>query len=472
MTPRAEHVISVLVADDDQDQRLLVEAILRETEAQRHSVTLAADGIEALRALREQVFDVAILDLAMPALDGLEVFEAVGGDPHRPQVIFLSGQGTVATATRAMKMGAYDFLEKPVDADRLVTLVWKAAQAREVIARSERLGAAARREASEVSIITEDPGMRESLRLLARVADSGVSVLVRGESGTGKELIARELHRLSGRANEPLVALNCAAVSEALAESELFGHEKGAFTGAATKKVGLVELADGGTLFLDEIGDLAKTLQAKFLRVLESKRFRRVGGLKEFPTNFRLVSATNQPLKELVAEDAFREDLLYRINAIEIELPPLRDRKGDIPILVSHFVKEFRPTEADLWHVEPSAMEQLVNYPWPGNVRELRNVIERVALLARDQTVRAADLGASLGTSGVAATVSDTVGADGAPGTPGLPSLNLDDLERQAIEQALQQTGWHQGRAAELLGISPRTLHRKIRAYDLERPRD
>ncbi|NNF12722.1 MAG: sigma-54-dependent Fis family transcriptional regulator [Gemmatimonadetes bacterium] len=472
MTPRAEHVISVLVADDDQDQRLLVEAILRETEAQRHSVTLAADGIEALRALREQVFDVAILDLAMPALDGLEVFEAVGGDPHRPQVIFLSGQGTVATATRAMKMGAYDFLEKPVDADRLVTLVWKAAQAREVIARSERLGAAARREASEVSIITEDPGMRESLRLLARVADSGVSVLVRGESGTGKELIARELHRLSGRANEPLVALNCAAVSEALAESELFGHEKGAFTGAATKKVGLVELADGGTLFLDEIGDLAKTLQAKFLRVLESKRFRRVGGLKEFPTNFRLVSATNQPLKELVAEDAFREDLLYRINAIEIELPPLRDRKGDIPILVSHFVKEFRPTEADLWHVEPSAMEQLVNYPWPGNVRELRNVIERVALLARDQTVRAVDLGASLGTSGVAATVSDTVGTDGAPGTPGLPSLNLDDLERQAIEQALQQTGWHQGRAAELLGISPRTLHRKIRAYDLERPRD
>ncbi|NNL31212.1 MAG: sigma-54-dependent Fis family transcriptional regulator, partial [Gemmatimonadetes bacterium] len=187
MTPRAEHVISVLVADDDQDQRVLVETILRESDSQQHTVTLASDGIEALRALREQVFDVAILDLAMPALDGLEVFEAVGADPHRPQVIFLSGQGTVATATRAMKMGAYDFLEKPVDGDRLVTLVWKAAQAREVIARSERLGAVAKREASEVSIITEDPRLNESLRLLARVADSDVSVLVRGESGTGKE---------------------------------------------------------------------------------------------------------------------------------------------------------------------------------------------------------------------------------------------------------------------------------------------
>ena len=471
MTPRAEHVISVLVADDDEDQRVLVETILRESDFQQHTVTLASDGIEALRALREQVFDVAILDLAMPALDGLEVFEAVGADPHPPQVIFLSGQGTVATATRAMKLGAYDFLEKPVDGDRLVTLVWKAAQAREVIARSERLGAVAKREASEVSIITEDPRMKESLRLLARVADSDVSVLVRGESGTGKELIARELHRLSGRANEPLVALNCAAVSEALAESELFGHEKGAFTGAATKKVGLVELADGGTLFLDEIGDLATTLQAKFLRVLESKRFRRVGGLKEFPTNFRLVSATNQPLKKLVQEDVFREDLLYRINAIEIELPPLRDRRGDIPILVRHFLGEFRPGESDLWQVDPAAMEHLVNYPWPGNVRELRNVIERVALLARDQTVRASDLSASLGTPGVPVPPSDGASAENGPAASGLPSLNLDELERRAIEEALQRMEWHQGQAAEVLGISPRTLHRKIRSLGLERPR-
>ncbi|MDX1495611.1 MAG: sigma-54 dependent transcriptional regulator, partial [Longimicrobiales bacterium] len=424
-----------------------------------------------LRALREQVFDVAILDLAMPALDGLEVLEAVRGDAHRPQVIFLSGQGTVATATRAMKLGAYDFLEKPVDPSRLVTLVWKAAQTREVIARSERLGAIARREASEVSIVTKDPRMTDALRLLARVADSDVSVLVRGESGTGKELIARELHRLSGRADEALVALNCAAVSESLAESELFGHEKGAFTGAATQKIGLVELADGGTLFLDEIGDLASPLQAKFLRVLETKRFRRVGGLKEFPTNFRLVSATNQPLRELVQDDVFREDLLYRINAIEIELPPLRKRVGDIPLLVSHFLQEFRPSDGDLWRVEPAAMELLKSYPWPGNIRELRNVIERVALLARDQTVRASDLGASLSSAPRAAPGADESGGESEEAAePALPALDLETLEEMAIEEALERTGWHQGQASELLGISPRTLHRKIKAMGLTRP--
>ena len=468
MTPSTDRAISVLVADDDEDQRALVRGILENDDEREYEVSLVPDGREALRALREEVFDVAILDLAMPALDGLEVFQAVGRDPHRPQVIFLSGTGTVATATEAMKLGAYDFLEKPVDPQRLSTLVWKAAEAGELVSRSERLGAVARREASDVSIVTQDERMTEALRLLARVANSEVSVLVRGESGTGKELIARELHRLSGRADEPLVALNCAAVAESLAESELFGHEKGAFTGAMTKKIGLVELADEGTLFLDEIGDLASTLQAKFLRVLESKRFRRVGGLKEFPTNFRLVSATNQPLKELVDEDVFREDLYYRINAIEIELPPLRERRGDIPLLVRHFLEEFRPGEAGLWTVEDKAMEMLESYAWPGNVRELRNVIERVALLARGQTVRASDLGPPLAGAPRRPPASDEEGDEGEGG--GLPSLNLDDLERMAVEEALERTGWHQGQASEILGISPRTLHRKIKAFDLERP--
>jgi DNA-binding NtrC family response regulator len=399
----------------------------------------------------------------MPALSGLEVFEAIGEDPHRPQVIFLSGYGTVATATKAMKLGAYDFLEKPVDGDRLVALVWKAAQAREVISRSERFGAAAHREASEVSIVTQDDGMTEALRMLARVADSDVSVLVNGESGTGKELIARELHRLSGRGGQPLVALNCAAVTETLAESELFGHEKGAFTGAATKKIGLVEMADGGTLFLDEIGDLSPPLQAKLLRVLETKLFRRVGGVKEFPANFRLVSATNRPLQKLVDEDKFRRDLFYRINAIVLELPPLRARTGDIALLVSHFLEDFRPGEAEWWTIEAEASALLESYPWPGNVRELRNVIERAALLARGQTIRASDLGSSLSDSEPSA-------VPGASGDGALPSLDLEVLERIAIEQALTRTAWHQGRAAELLGVSPRTLHRKIRGLGLTRP--
>jgi DNA-binding NtrC family response regulator len=469
MSSQIDEVITVLVADDDADQRALTEAILLEAGWAEHDVTLVPDGREALRALREQVFDVAILDLSMPGLDGLEVFEAIGQDPNRPQVIFVSGRGTVATATKAMKLGAYDFLEKPVNGPRLVALVWKAAQAREVIARSERLGAAARREASDVTIVTQDARLQDSLTLLARVAPSDVSVLVHGESGTGKELIARELHRLSGRADQPLVALNCAAVAESLAESELFGHEKGAFTGAASRKIGLVELADGGTLFLDEIGDLAPALQAKLLRVLETRQFRRVGGVKEFPTNFRLVSATNRPLQELVDRDEFRGDLYYRINSIVVDLPPLRERPGDVSILVSHFLEEFKPGEADFWTVDEDALARLESYPWPGNVRELRNVMERVALLARGQTIRASDLSASL--SGAATSTSSKTSSTDGGSDDSLPSLDLEALERMAIEQALARTGWHQGRTAEVLGVSPRTLHRKIRTLGLERPR-
>lgn len=454
----------MLVADDDADQLLLTQSILEQGQWADHEITLVPDGREALRELREGVFDVAVLDLSMPGLDGLEVLQAIADDPHRPQVIFLSGTGTIASATRAMRMGAFDFLEKPVEAERLVARVWKAAQAKQLIARSERLGAVAEREAAAVNIVTSDPKLQGVLEMVARVANSDVSVLIHGESGTGKELVARELHRLSGRADQALVALNCAAVAENLAESELFGHEKGAFTGAATKKIGLIELADGGTLFLDEIGDLAPPLQAKLLRVLETRHFRRVGGTREYPTNFRLVSATHRPLRKLIDDESFRGDLFFRINAIVVDLPPLRERTPDVELLVNHFLAEFVPGEAEYWTVEDDALEMLKAYPWPGNVRELRNVIERVALLARDQTVRASDLGASLSRP-------DTAPATTTAAATGLPSLELDTLERLAIEEALNSAGWHQGNAAEVLGISPRTLHRKIRQLGLERPR-
>jgi DNA-binding NtrC family response regulator len=453
--------ISVLVADDDADQRLLLEGILREADWAEHEVTSVPDGRSALGALRDRVFDVALLDLSMPGLDGLEVLEAIGDDANRPQVIFVSGTGTVATATRAMKLGAYDFLEKPIQGERLAAVVFKAAEARRLSTKSERLGAVVRREAREMEIVTQDARLRQALDLVAKVASSDVSVLVAGESGTGKELIAREVHRLSGRHDEPLVALNCAAVAESLAESELFGHEKGAFTGAAMKKIGLVELADGGTLFLDEIGDLALPLQAKLLRVLETKRFRRVGGVKEFPTDFRLVSATNRPLQELVSKDQFRGDLFYRINAVVLELPPLRERKGDISLLARSFLREFRPADGEGWGIAPDALSLIEGYGWPGNVRELRNVIERAALLARGQTIRASDLGASL--------TGEAAGHPAASGV-GLPSLELETLERMAIEQALDRSGWHQGKAAELLGLSARTLHRKLKTLGLRRP--
>ncbi|MHB1192815.1 MAG: sigma-54-dependent transcriptional regulator [Longimicrobiales bacterium] len=458
----SEPVISVLVADDDADQRVLLERLLRAAEGVRHLVTTVPDGRSALAALRERVFDVALLDLSMPGLDGLEVLAAVAGDPVRPQVIFVSGYGTVATATRAMKLGAYDFVEKPVERERLLALVWKASEAKRVQAKREHLEAVVSRDAAGVHIVTADDRMMQALALVEKVAASDVSVLVMGESGTGKELVAREVHRLSGRHENPLVALNCASVSESLAESELFGHEKGAFTGAATRKIGLVELADGGTLFLDEIGDMALPLQAKLLRTLESRSCRRVGGLKEIPADFRLVSATNRPLQELVEGGRFRGDLYYRINAVVLELPPLRERTGDILLLARHFLDEFRPAEAGSWALTPEAVAALQRYPWPGNIRELRNVVERAALLCVDHTIRPEDLGSSLG-RGVAAAPPPT------PTPGGLPSLNLDQLERLAVSAALERTGWHQGKAAELLGISERTLHRKIRGFGLQR---
>ncbi|NJD20840.1 MAG: sigma-54-dependent Fis family transcriptional regulator [Gemmatimonadetes bacterium] len=456
-----EPVISVLVADDDADQRLLLERILRGAEGVRHVVTTVPDGTSALAALRERVFDVALLDLSMPGLDGLEVLAAVAGDPVRPQVVFVSGYGTVATATRAMKLGAYDFVEKPVERERLLALVWKAWEAQRGQAKRERLQAVVSRDAGGVCIVTDDARMREALGLVEKVAASNVSVLVMGESGTGKELIAREVHRLSGRHENALVALNCASVSESLAESELFGHEKGSFTGAATRKIGLVELADGGTLFLDEIGDMALPLQAKLLRTLESRSFRRVGGVKEIPADFRLVSATNRPLHELVEAGRFRGDLYYRSNAVVLELPPLRERRGDVLLLVRHFLEQVRSPEAGSWTVSPEAEKVLEAYTWPGNVRELRNVVERAALLCRGRTIRPEDLGSSLGRGGPEAPAPTA--------TAGLPSLDLGELERLAVAAALERTEWHQGRAAGLLGISERTLHRKIRSFGLRR---
>ena len=463
MSQSDEPLISVLVADDDEDQRVFIERCLRHAEGARHVVTSVADGPSALTAVREQVFDVALLDLSMPGLDGLEVLEAVAGDPSRPQVVFVSGRGTVETATRAMKLGAFDFLEKPVDPDRLVTVTWNAARAQRLLSRTERLQAVVTRDAGGVRIVTEDQRVKDVLQLLERIAPSDVSVLIVGESGTGKELIARDIHRLSGRHAEPLVALNCAAVAESLAESELFGHEKGAFTGAVSRKMGLIELSHGGTLFLDEVGDLELSLQAKLLRVLESKVFRRVGGVKELPTNFRLVSATNRPLQRLVDEGAFRGDLFYRINAIVLELPPLRDRPGDVSVLARHFLTELRPGNAEDWTIAADAAALLENYRWPGNARELRNVIERAALLCHGTTIRAADLGSTLSDS-------QAWSSEQVPAAAQLPSLNLARLEAVAIERALERTGWHQGRASELLGISDRTLHRKIKGLGLRRP--
>jgi DNA-binding NtrC family response regulator len=357
-----------------------------------------------------------------------------------------------------MKLGAYDYLSKPyrmAEIDVLVRRAWEKRQlARENVLLQKRLS----RIDGVPEILTHYAPMQAVLALVERVAKSDSTVLISGESGTGKELVARALHRLSYRANGALVDINCAAIAENLLESELFGHEKGAFTGALSRKLGLFELAAGGTIFMDEIGELDPRLQGKLLRALELGTFFRVGGTQKVQTDLRIIAATNQDLQAKVQDGSFRGDLYYRINTISITLPPLRERAVDIPLLVEHFLKVYGGSTPP--RLSEDALIALQAYSWPGNIRELRNVIERAVLLATGGTIRASDLPVLNGPSNT--TETKRVAQDGRP-------LSLADLERDHIATVLRQTSWHQGRAAEVLGISPKTLYRKIREYGFKR---
>jgi DNA-binding NtrC family response regulator len=394
----------------------------------------------------------------MPELDGLEVLRQVREEPSPPEVIIITGNGTIETAISAMKLGAYDYLSKPyrmAEIDVLVRRAWEKRQlARENVLLQKRLS----RFDGVPEIITRYAPMQAVLNLVERVAKSDSTVLISGESGTGKELVARALHRLSYRANGALVDINCAAIAENLLESELFGHEKGAFTGALSRKLGLFELAAGGTIFMDEIGELDPRLQGKLLRALELGTFFRVGGTQKVQTDLRIIAATNQDLQAKVQQGTFRGDLYYRINTISITLPPLRERAIDIPILADHFLKAYGGSTPP--RLSEDALAALQAYSWPGNIRELRNVIERAVLLATGGTIRASDLPVLNAPSN--STDTKRIAADGRP-------LSLADLERDHIATVLRQTSWHQGRAAEVLGISPKTLYRKIREYGFKR---
>jgi DNA-binding NtrC family response regulator len=394
----------------------------------------------------------------MPELDGLEVLRQVREEPSPPEVIIITGNGTIETAISAMKLGAYDYLSKPyrmAEIDVLVRRAWEKRQlARENVLLQKRLS----RFDGVPEIVTHHAPMQAVLALVERVAKSDSTVLISGESGTGKELIARALHRLSYRANGALVDINCAAIAENLLESELFGHERGAFTGALARKLGLFELAAGGTIFMDEIGELDPRLQGKLLRALELGTFFRVGGTQKVQTDLRIIAATNQDLQAKVQDGTFRGDLYYRINTISITLPPLRERAVDIPLLAEHFLQTYGGSTRP--RLTEDALAALQAYSWPGNIRELRNVIERAVLLATGGTIRVSDLPVLNGPS--AAGETKRVAPDGRP-------LSLSDLERDHIATVLRQTSWHQGRAAEMLGISPKTLYRKIREYGFKR---
>jgi two-component system, NtrC family, response regulator AtoC len=484
----------ILVVDDEANLRKVLAAQLARDGYEVHT---AEDGEAALAFLKEHHIDLVITDLRMPKVDGMDLLRAaLRDDPSRP-VVMLTGVGTVDNAVEAMKTGAFDFISKPFDQGEVRVVVKKALRTRDLASadatRDMGPGPAALREgAARFGIIGESPPILDVYGILQRVADTPTTVLITGESGTGKELVARALHENSSRRDKPFIKVNCAAIPKDLMESELFGHEKGAFTGAVGQKPGRFELAHEGTLFLDEIGEIPNEMQVKLLRVLQESEFERVGGIKTIRVDVRLVAATNRDLKREIASGTFREDLFYRLNVVPIVLPALRERRGDIPHLCRHFIAKFNARlKKSVEGVEPDALERLIAYGFPGNIRELENVIERALLFADGARIRIEDLayelrGAPDGSVGRGSAPpplpaaeakpsgGEEGGASGGEGGDGLKEqvkAAMSRLERELIVRALKQTQNNVTHAARLLQISRKGLQLKMKELNL-RERD
>lgn len=458
----------LLVVDDEKNLRLVIQ---KELTRQGHEAESAPDGQAAWEMMEARDYDVMLCDINMPRLDGMGLLRRLKEKmPNPPEVIMLTGQGTVETAIEAMKLGAYDYLTKPYRIAELSALVKQAAEKKQLRKDNDRLRAQLERSANNTpEIIAESPQMKEVLRLVRRVAPSDTSVLITGESGTGKELVAQAIHRLSSRANKPFIDLNCAALQDTLLESELFGHEAGAFSGARARKLGLFELADGGTLFLDEIMEMPAQLQSKLLRALETRSFFRVGGVKKVEVDVRLVAATNRDPKQAVAEGIFRSDLMYRVNSFEIFIAPLRERREDIEPLAHHLLSQV--AAANTPDLTQPVLEALSSFAWSGNVRQLRNCLERAALLADDGRITLQELPPEVLSRIESPNVTVTMGnakPNGVNSFQNAVPANLRDAEKQQIIGVLERTGWHRGKTAEILGISPSTLYRRLREYDLD----
>ena len=448
----------------DDDQALIPKQVRQAFPAPAHRVEVACTGAEGLARVRRDPPDVILLDMRLPDQTGLEVYQAVREIDARIPVIFVTVAKTADAAIEAMQQGAYDYLFKPIDVHQLQRVVGEALE----VSRRMR----------EPAVITESPpgldldgalvgtcpAMLEVYKAIGRVAGQNVPVLITGESGTGKELVALAIYQHSPRARAPFLALNCAAIPENLLESELFGHEKGAFTGADRRRIGKFEQCHGGTLLLDEIGDMSLALQAKILRLLQEQTFERVGGNETVRTDVRLIAATHRDLKAMAAKEKFRSDLYYRLSVFTIHLPPLRERDGDLSLLVQRFLRRFtRELASDVRDVAPEAMERLSGYSWPGNIRELQSVLQQALLQAKGTVLLPAFLSDDL--------LRDTQkGASNETLPHYRPGISLSELEREAIQQCLIQTAGNRQRTAELLGISTRTLLRKIRDYKLEDP--
>jgi two-component system response regulator HydG len=445
---------TLLVADDDPGLR---ESLERTLTREGYRVLLASDGNAALERLRGGGIDLVLTDLKMPGLTGIEVLRAAKAIAPDVDVILLTAFGTVEEAVRAMKDGAYDFLTKPFQRPQVLKLIRQALERRELIQQNRALQQRLDDLLQQGAVVGASPAFRRMMTLVEQVAASSATVLVQGESGTGKELVARAIHQRSARRPGPFVAVNCAALPETLLESELFGYEKGAFTGAAGRKEGRFELADGGTLFLDEVADLSPVTQPKILRVLQEGEFERLGGTKTLRVDVRIVAATNQDLVQMVRDKRFREDLFYRLNVITITVPPLRERREDIRVLAQHFLRVYAAkNNRTLEGFTDDAVRRLEAYAWPGNVRELENVIERGVVLARGSLMDVADL------------PEEIAGATPLPegvltvriGTP------LAEVEQRLLEETLRVTKGNKTLTAKLLGIDPRTVSRKLERQD------
>lgn len=441
----------ILIVDDEKNARDGLKRALRRS----YEVHVAESGSDALDLLSETHVDVMLSDLRMPVMDGMTLIQRALACSPDLICILLTAYGSMETAVEAMRHGATDFLTKPLNLKELELVLERVLRSSRAERENRQLREQLDSKFGMEHIIGNSPAMQSIFDTVRQVARSRATVLIQGESGTGKELVAKAIHQLSNREKAAFVPVHCAALSSTLLESELFGHEKGAFTGASERRKGRFERADGGTLFLDEIGEIDSSVQVKILRALEERRFERVGGQETIEVDARLVAATNRDLKQMVADGDFREDLYYRLYVVAITLPPLRERTGDIPLLLKHFLDEFNAENGrNLDGFSPEALDLLSAYSWPGNVRELRNVVEQVVVLARGKRIGARDLPAHIRDAPLGAAAQMTVGG----GT-------LDEIEKQAIVQALQRCAGNRTRAAEQLGISRRTLHRKIADY-------
>jgi DNA-binding NtrC family response regulator len=447
----------VIVIDDDPDSLGSVATALRRDGYDVHPF---ADPSAGLAHLASEGADVVVTDLKMPGISGMEVVARVVADYPGVSVVVLTAFGTVYNAVEAMRAGASDFLEKPVGIPQLRAAVFKAVKDRERNRELEQLREEMGQRYGPEGIVAFSREMEEVLRKIRLVSPTRMNVLIQGESGTGKELVARAVHAMSPRRGKPFLPLNCAAIPETLLESELFGHEKGAFTGAIAARQGKMEAAEGGTLFLDEVGDMALSLQAKLLRAIEQKEISHVGGSQVIHVDVRILAATNSDLKAKVADKEFREDLFYRLNVFNIVVPPLRDRREDIPKLADQFLQEIaRENRMERKAVSPEALKAMLAYRWPGNVRELRNGMEVAALVAKGEAIEPEDLPPEVMAGAIPPS---TAGPIPLPG-----SRTLEEIERDAIRAALKETGGNKTQAAKILGIGLRTLHRKVKEYGI-----